>query len=251
MKTILISPYISAGSIHRFMVPANVSRCVHKQGMLPVVMSYDDTVCVDKIETYRHCITMYLANNSVAGIVLSGGAHISSLLPTTALESVCDHISSRDLFEYLLLEESVRYKIPVLGICRGMQMMNVYCGGSLRELIGEDAVLLHREARESTKVSDHLEDHVLEEKHHLHITLQSRLFSHLSTQEMYQVNSVHSQILDRIGTGIVVEATADNEEVEIISHQEYPWLGVQFHPEITPHAGIYAEIWKQWFTMVS
>jgi putative glutamine amidotransferase len=193
---------------------------------------------------------MYFAINTVAGVVLSGGTHVSSHLYTSSVEAALDLLPSRDLFEYVLLQESVQRNIPVFGICRGMQMMNAYCGGSLRDVTGGETALLHREVREPGKVSDDLEDHVLTEKHDIHFVSQSRLVRP-SLEAVYLVNSIHAQVLDRLGEGIVVEAIAGGGEAEIITHEQYPWLGVQFHPELTPHTGVYQEMWRLWFEMVS
>lgn len=146
----------------------------------------------------------------VDGLILSGGGDISpfffSRKPT---ENTGKIQFERDLFELSLLEQCM--EMPVLGICRGMQVMAVAYGGTL---------------------FDHIEGHDLEitERHEVNVAKNSRLADVLG-QSIYPVNSMHHQSVERAGYGMVVSAKSDDGIIEAIEHEEKPHFGVQWHPE--------------------
>lgn len=157
------------------------------------------------------------------GLVLQGGADIHPSCygqsPQHA-ESVTDVI--RDVFELQLLREFIAAGKPVLGICRGMQLINVLFGGSL-----------HQDLLEAQAARD---PHVIagaEETYRHGLSLEaggwlSRLYG--DSLEA-QVNSIHHQGIDRLGEGLRVEARSHDGVVEAIRADEGFVVGVQWHPE--------------------
>ena len=121
----------------------------------------------------------------------------------------------RDELEAALLREALAADLPVLCICRGMQMLNVVCGGDLSQ---------HVQDHPHTKGYD-------EDVHEVLVRPSARLAEVLGC-ERKQVNSRHHQAVKRLGAGLAVSATATDGVVEGI---EVPGarfvLGVQWHPE--------------------
>lgn len=119
-----------------------------------------------------------------------------------------------DILQIQALEYFVKNKKPVLGICKGMQLINIYFGGTLIQDIPNssfhqisDADILH--------TSYVQEDCVL---------------NHLYGKE-FQINSNHHQAIDKIGKGLHVVQTSQDGIIEGIMHETLPIFAVQWHPE--------------------
>jgi putative glutamine amidotransferase len=127
----------------------------------------------------------------------------------------------RDEFELELLRRARARAMPVLGICRGIQLVNVAYGGTLVQHLPEVSDLDH----EQLDAWDAL-------AHRVEIAPGSRLANVMGTTAM-EVNSVHHQAVDRLGEGLEVVARAEDGVVEAIEHETDPVLAVQWHPEWT------------------
>lgn len=163
--------------------------------------------------------------SALDGLVLQGGADIS---PETYGEEPLkpewsgDRI--RDRYELELLREFVRQGKPVLGICRGCQLINVAFGGTLYQDI-------------ATQVPETL-DHHLPEKldqhfHAMNFVLGSRLASLYPSTKHATINTIHHQAVKDLGTDVVVEAVSVPDGiVEAIRWRGPSYaFGVQWHPE--------------------
>ena len=140
----------------------------------------------------------------------------------TKLLAPADIDQDRDLMELALIHKSVKDRLPVLGICRGSQLLNVYFGGSIHQDIGNFYV-------ESPQVRS-----VLPLKS-IRIEPDSRLFRIFESTRA-QVNSLHNQSAKTLGDELLVTATEENGVVQGLEHQhkEIFILGVQWHPEYLP-----------------
>jgi len=150
----------------------------------------------------------------VDGLLLAGGTDVDPALYGAAREAETDEPDCvRDRLEGALLDEALERDLPVLGICRGLQFLNVHLGGTLRQ---------HIDGHKRPKVR---------EVHRIAIAPGSRLEAILEMHE-YVVNSRHHQSADRVGKGLTVTATAPDGVVESL---ELPGkrfvLAVQWHPE--------------------
>lgn len=122
---------------------------------------------------------------------------------------------------------------PVLGICRGAQLLNVAAGGTLVQHLPDVTELVHRD-RERDR----------EEVHEVEVEPASRLHAVLGGLRA-GVNSLHHQAVDRLGDGLAIVARADDGTVEAVEAVDgRQLLGVQWHPELLadrePHRSVFA-----------
>ncbi|MHC8305617.1 gamma-glutamyl-gamma-aminobutyrate hydrolase family protein [Pseudomonas sp. PB3P13] len=138
-----------------------------------------------------------------------------------------DHDPARDATTLPLLQAAIAAGVPVLGICRGFQELNVAFGGSLHQKVHELAGMLdHREADSPELAVQYAPAHA--------VTVQpGGVFQALDLPEQFQVNSIHSQGIDRLAPGLRCEAIAPDGLIEAISVEDSEAfaVGVQWHPE--------------------
>jgi len=163
------------------------------------------------------------------GILLPGAA--SNVHPSHFDQAVRDPAlpldPARDGLTLRLIRAAVAAGIPLLGICRGFQEINVAYGGSLHQAVHETADFAdHREPKNRPL------DEQYAQVHAVHTVAGGRL-AQITGQTEFMVNSVHGQGIDRLGAGLVVEACAPDgliEAVSVAGAQAFA-LAVQWHPE--------------------
>lgn len=159
----------------------------------------------------------------VDGILFTGGGDINPLLYNEQNEGLCEEMCfERDQMEMYLLKKAIEESIPVLGICRGHQLINVYFGGSLyQDLMTQ----YHTEI-----------DHINIESEADFIAHSVKLESTSRIKQWYgeskiQVNSRHHQAIKRLGEGLIITGRSKDGIVEAIEHTSHNVVGVQWHPE--------------------
>lgn len=176
----------------------------------------------------------YLQNNmeditTCDGLVLTGGIDV---LPSyyggaeNYPHQPAKFSPERDAFEKQLYEYSQQHHIPVLGICRGLQYINILEGGKVYEDIGDAANTIHKK-----ETNDKI--------HAVHIKKDTLLHA-ITGQEEGQVNSAHHQAIHpaHLGKNLMVSATSDDDIIEGIEFEDKTgkafMLCVQWHPERMP-----------------
>jgi putative glutamine amidotransferase len=158
--------------------------------------------------------------SGVQGLVLTGGNDMAPSYYGQLPEPELDQTDvERDAFELGLLTTADSTDLPVLAICRGVQLLNVHRGGTLVQHLAQSA----RHRRNDTPKPQAVHDVLIESA--------SKLAAIMGTEAA--VNSRHHQAVDRVGTGLVV--TARDAEDGVIEALEDPsrrfLVGVQWHPE--------------------
>ena len=159
----------------------------------------------------------------IDAVVFSGGADLdpSYYGEKTIPEASVQVDSTRDRSEILLAREALRRGIPILGICRGAQLMNVVLGGSLYQDIP---------LQKGTKVNHAQSAPSSEPTHEITIQEGSLLHKLYGTQTL-RVNSTHHQAVKRPAPGIKITAVADDGIPEAFESLDGQVVAVQFHPE--------------------
>lgn len=137
------------------------------------------------------------------------------------------HDPERDSTTLPLIRAAVEAGIPVLGICRGFQEMNVAFGGSLHQAVHElPSFMDHREPEGESLEVQYAPSHALR-------VLPGGVLAGLGLPEQIQVNSIHGQGVDRLAPGLRVEALAPDGLIESFSVEGARTfaLGAQWHPE--------------------
>lgn len=167
-------------------------------GGIPIIMPN----ILKKPLDYLECISPDI-------IVLSGG---NDIVIDNKGDDLSEIVRKRDTTESVLLAYAVKNKIPVLGICRGMQMINVYFGGKLIQNLRES-----------------FNDHVAV-RHD--IKLEPHFFNELQVSS-YEVNSYHNQGFTHkyLSENLLPIAVSKDGIVEAVRHKTLPIIGIQWHPE--------------------
>ena len=158
----------------------------------------------------------------VDGLLLTGGADVD---PSSYGQSPRGWTGQpeRDACELMLVERVRRRRRPVLGVCRGNQVLNVAFGGTL----------LHDIATDRPESRAHRDNAVYDQHRHRIRLAEGSLLSELHGGSLeVDTNSVHHQAIDRLGSGLRATAWADDGLVEAIVAPQDAWThGVQWHPE--------------------
>lgn len=176
------------------------------------------------------------------GCLFSGGPDLHPFFfQEETLEGFADHSALRDQTELLLFSQLYAQKKPILGICRGIQLINLALGGDLYQDISAQTKrplpIAHRQPF-SPLIPSH---HVTAEKHSLleQLILQNTEKCRPSDSAPLQiaVNSAHHQAVRRPAASLCISASAPDGIIEALEQPDYPFLlGVQWHPELLVHS---------------
>ncbi|MEO8168273.1 MAG: gamma-glutamyl-gamma-aminobutyrate hydrolase family protein [bacterium] len=159
------------------------------------------------------------------GLILTGGGDIHPKYygREDYLKLVNDINEKRDEFEFKIVRDAVKEQIPVLGICRGMQVFNVALGGSMIPDVRSEGFKDHAKTKDGK-----------DRRHKVGIKKGTTLHWMVETTSS-EVNTAHHQAVDRFGDGLKVTATSADgivEGLEWEKSESMPFLQlVQWHPE--------------------
>lgn len=191
--------------------PRNISKAVTDAGGIPVILP------VNEPEIARSYIKF------IDGLILAGGADVSpSLYGEDARVTIQATYPKRDVAEVAVAEKFIEAGKPILGICRGLQLLNVMFGGTLYQDLSEDDELFVKHIQETPS------NHPI---HTVHVNEDSHLSSFLS-DEIF-VNSFHHQVIRDLGDGLNIAATSSDGVIEAIEliNENQSVVAVQWHPE--------------------
>jgi putative glutamine amidotransferase len=158
------------------------------------------------------------------GLLLSGGPDLApgayDQHPHLELGSTEPRL---DAFEYAVVHEALALGLPMLGICRGAQAINIACGGTLHQHLPDlpAVTAVHRQCEDGGTAT-----------HTVDVLAGSRL-SRIVRSSHVAVNSFHHQAVDRLGEGLIVSARAPDGTVEAIEDSAHRFMvGVQWHAEM-------------------
>lgn len=157
------------------------------------------------------------------GLLIPGGADVD---PHLYGEEILPENGSlepdRDRLEIALARWALQHNMPILGICRGMQVLNVAAGGSLyQDIPSQTSSRLQHRQRAPRWYATHC----------IHVSAGTKLAS-IFASDVVRVNTFHHQAVHRLAPGFAVSARASDGIVEAIEAERHPFaLGVQWHPE--------------------
>lgn len=179
--------------------------------------------------------------DEVDGVILCGGADVDPKYYGQPLDGSRDIDEARDKKEIAIVRECIAKRIPILGICRGHQLLNVVLGGTLIQHL--------------SNAPSHMRAVPERDNTHGALAVPDSIFSQLYG-ERFVVNTSHHQAIDRLGEGLVAQVFAQDGTIEGCVHESLPFLSVQWHPErmMPPHReGEMADgalIFKRFFQMI-
>jgi putative glutamine amidotransferase len=203
-----------AWDLDAYLLPRSYADAVNRAGAMALLLAPDPLLTDDPDEVL----------DRIDGLMLAGGADLDPAgYGARPHPETIGSVPDRDVFEIALMRRALERDIPVLGICRGMQVMNVACGGTLHQHLPD--VLGHEEHRRVLGSFDGAD-------HDVRLAPDS-LAARAAGEELHATKSHHHQGVDRVGDGLVVTgwATIDElpEAIELPGHHFA--LGVQWHPE--------------------
>lgn len=231
IKKPIIAISCDVNSIDRIELRQEYTQAVSLAGGIPAIIPpYTD----------RMLINEWLNSIKPNGIILTGGCDIDPEIYGTKPMPYNGRVSrQRDKYELYILESAIEKKIPILGICRGIQVINVYFGGTLVQDIEEElgtAKEVHDQT-ENTSIGTH---EVMVKPDTLTYTLLYK--------EKILTNSHHHQCIKKLGEGLEITAKTDDGIIEAIENYEKTIIGVQFHPERMKE---FNGFFKKWLISIS
>lgn len=199
---------------------------VLRAGGLPMVLAYTDDRLV--VESYL---------DRVSGVLISGGGFDvpPEFYGQTAREGLGPLKPERSHFEMQLVKGALQRNLPVLGICGGMQLLNVALGGTLYQDM----------AKELPNAKPHQQTHDRSHPHHPIDVKEGTMLAECVGKGQLMVNSTHHQAVHACGEKLSVCATSPDGVIEAIESRNYAFaVGVQWHPEllidnVPPNLGLY------------
>ena len=191
-----------------FGIACNYIENLEKCGAVAIILPYQYSSIAEYIDL-------------IDGIIIAGGGFIDTARYGKPDAKIKVN-KERDEFEFTILQKVIdKTTMPVLGICNGMQAINIIYGGDLK----------HHVKDHEQKYHENFADYTIP-FHDINIAKDSKLHKIIDVDET-KTNSSHALAVDNLGKDIKVSATAAKDNIiEAIEHKSHPFcLGLQWHPE--------------------
>ncbi len=180
--------------------------------------------------------------SNLDAVILAGGVDISPFYYNEDPVMETTYQPERDESEMMILKAAMERRIPILAVCRGLQLTNVALGGTLYQdlkMSGFTKIVHHR---------DHYDEDGPDELYHfIDIDKNSRFYEIVKTETMV-VNSIHHQAIKELADGLIPVAKSRDGIIEVVEMKDYPYfLGFQFHPERLTEPGRHSDEFKRVF----
>jgi len=193
-----------------YAIRKNYLDCILKYGGIPIPLIHSMDI-ISELE------------NLIDGIVITGGNF--DINPSNyGKKNLTSRLikEERTEFEMKVCEFSFKNNIPILGICGGEQLLNVFCGGTLVQ----DIKTLSLDTIEHEQVNPRNET-----SHKVLIKTNTKL-SEIVQNDVIEVNSAHHQSVEKLGSNLIISGKSLDGIIESIESTEHKWcIGVQWHPE--------------------
>ncbi len=200
-KLILVTSSIDESN-KKYTLHDHYCKAIESSGGIPIITSFENTEHIDQLL------------DVVGGVLLSGGGDIHSKHFNEELHEKASLIyEPRDNFEIELCKKALERDIPILCICRGMQLVNVVLGGSLHQ---------------------HIEGHVNDTEDLMHPVkiVENSYFEKIYGNKTFEVTSLHHQAIKDLGRNVEVIAYSEDNIVEAVKVNNKTFVvGLQYHPE--------------------
>lgn len=193
---------------NKFYLNIKYIKAIKESGGVPLIIPY-----IDLKNEIKTLISKF------DGFLLTGGGDVDPSYYGEKPRKTRGVVFERDTLEIELVKKCFLNKIPVLGICRGLQVMNVAMGGKLIQHINSE--IEHDRLKIDSKLT-----------HTITIDKETLLYEIFKKREI-KVNSFHHQAVSKLGSNLKISARAKDGIIEAIEGEKHPFfLGVQFHPEL-------------------
>lgn len=203
------------GAFHRYCLSNTYTQSVIAAGGIPVILPAD----VNDVEPVL---------DRLDGVIFSGGGDIDPTRFGEERHPATDGIDAeRDDVELAAVREAVERDIPILGICRGIQSINVALGGTLiQDIETEVAGALQHRQHQAGKFRDDV-------SHTVTLTPGDHLLRRIHGADQMTTNSFHHQAVKDLAAGLEAIATTEDGIIEALWHPGMHFgLAVQWHPEM-------------------
>lgn len=214
-------------------------------------LPYGEALKAVGIEDFRYVMpdsvtpeeARHLASQA-SGLVLCGGVDVApERYGETAVNDTVEVMAERDAMEWALLEGAQETRVPVWGVCRGLQVLNVFLGGTLWQDL-------------PSQRPGEIEHSIVDPKDHLAHTVKvlepGRPLGEVLAREAARVNSRHHQAIKRLADGLVPVAESPDGLIEAIVLDRPDWWlrGVQWHPENLVALAQHRALWEDFVRTV-
>jgi putative glutamine amidotransferase len=188
------------------------------------IAAYENAVRMVGLEPVRLTAGRYSSLDDLNGLLLSGGADVNPRrYGQKAHAETQEPDDDRDELEFSLLAEALALDLPILAICRGMQLLNVHLHGTLEQHL--PSVAVHQQRFPEDPPGKHRGVHAIE-------VLPDSLLARIIGPGRHVVNSRHHQGVSDLGAGAITSAISEDKIIEAIEVPSKRFvLAVQWHPE--------------------